>query len=273
MDTAYGPTFVRVNGPAAAPPVVLLPGIGATSLMWAWTAGALATEYATFAVDNVYDYGRSHHTRPVRSADDFAAWLDSLLSALDLRSPVRLIGASYGGWIAAEYALRFPRRVERLALLAPAATVLPLAGGFIWRGILCAFPARYFMRNMMTWLAEDLARRDDAGRQIVDEMVEDGFVAARCFAARRLVPPAVLTDDQWKSLLPATLFLAGENEKLYPAAAAVERLRRVAPGVQAEIVKGAGHELFITQADQVNSRLLRFLRADGGATTQRTINA
>lgn len=34
VKTGYGQTMVRINGPAAATPLVLLPGAGATSLMW-----------------------------------------------------------------------------------------------------------------------------------------------------------------------------------------------------------------------------------------------
>ena len=55
------------------------------------------------------------------------------------------------------------------------------------------------------------------------------------------------------------IVLVGENEKLYPAKNAVERLNIVAPQIQTEIIPGAGHDLTIVQAGLVNSRVLDFL--------------
>jgi pimeloyl-ACP methyl ester carboxylesterase len=57
----------------------------------------------------------------------------------------------------------------------------------------------------------------------------------------------------------SALFLAGENEKLYSARRAVERLSRVAPRVQTEIVPRAGHDLIAVKAEMVNRKVLEFL--------------
>ena len=58
-------------------------------------------------------------------------------------------------------------------------------------------------------------------------------------------------DRQWT--------LVGENEKLYSAAEAVERLNRVAPQVRTEIIPGAGHDLTFVQTELVNRRIVEFL--------------
>jgi pimeloyl-ACP methyl ester carboxylesterase len=54
--TSFGPTFVRVNGPEAAPPVVLLHGAASNSLMWAPNIEALSAGHRTFAVDQISDF-------------------------------------------------------------------------------------------------------------------------------------------------------------------------------------------------------------------------
>jgi pimeloyl-ACP methyl ester carboxylesterase len=50
-----------------------------------------------------------------------------------------------------------------------------------------------------------------------------------------------------------------ENEKLYPAKQAVERLNTIAPQIRTEIIPGAGHDLTLVQAALVNKTVLDFL--------------
>ena len=54
-------------------------------------------------------------------------------------------------------------------------------------------------------------------------------------------------------------FLVGENEKIYSGPAAVRRLKRVAPQVQAEIIPGAGHDLMMVHPELVTRKVLQFL--------------
>src|SRR5947208_1980903 len=66
VPTTYGPTFVRISGPTGAPPLVLIPGGASSSLMWAPNIRDLSSEYRTFAVDQIGDFGRSICTKPAR---------------------------------------------------------------------------------------------------------------------------------------------------------------------------------------------------------------
>src|ERR1022692_4380368 len=74
--------------------------------------------------------------------------------------------------------------------------------------------------------------------------------------------PPVLTDTEWRSLRPATLFLAGEDEVIYSAEKAVRRLKRVAPQVTAQIIPGAGHDMTCAQTATITERILRFLKEE-----------
>ena len=89
--------------------------------------------------------------------------------------------------------------------------------------------------------------------------MDAAFLGVACYKPRRMVPPSVLTDDQLRSITVPVLYLVGENEKIYSPARAIERLGRVAPQVQAEVISGAGHDLSLVQADVVNRRVLEFL--------------
>jgi len=84
---------------------------------------------------------------------------------------------------------------------------------------------------------------------------------------RKVALPPVLTDDEWRSLRPPALFLVGEHEVIYSAEKAVRRLNRVAPGVTAEIVPGAGHDLTFVQAAWVNRRILELMKQEQPALT------
>ena len=73
VETSWGRTFMRLSGPAGAPPLVLLPGGGTHSLMWMPNIAALSGPYRTYALDSILDVGRSANTRPVKTVDDLAA--------------------------------------------------------------------------------------------------------------------------------------------------------------------------------------------------------
>jgi pimeloyl-ACP methyl ester carboxylesterase len=260
VDTSYGQTFIRISGPVGAPPLVLLHGGSGNSLQWIPNIKALSGFFKTYAVDNIYDYGRSVYTRPVKNPDDFVNWLDELFSTLELGDNINLMGLSYGGWLTSLYALRFPYRLNKIVLLAPAFTVLPVRLEWIIRAIVGSLPYRRFARSFMRWLAEDLVHKDEAGRITAEEMADDAYMALRCFKPKRMVYPTALKDAEWQSLKVPTLYLVGENEKLYSAQKAIQRLTKVAPHIKAEIIPNAGHDLTIVQAETVNRKVLEFLK-------------
>jgi len=261
VETSFGQTFVRIGGPSDAPPLVLLPSAGATSLLWMPNIEALSEHYKVYAVDNIYDFGRSVYTRAFKSPDDLVNWLDELFGALDLGDPIHLMGLSYGGWLTSQYALHFPNRLGKMVLLAPAATLFPLPGEWAWRAILAIIPHRYFLKRMTYWLFEDLVQKDEASRMLAEDMVDDAFMGLRCFKFKMPVHPTVLEDKELQSIAVPTFFLVGENEKIYSAQKAVQRLNDVAPQIETEVIPHAGHDLTIVQAERVNRKVLEFLKS------------
>ena len=261
VPTSYGRTFVRISGPEGAPPLVLLPGGGSSLLNWAPNVAALSAHHRVYAIDRLGDIGRSVYLRPLKTSADVVRNLDELLSALELGSEVRLMGLSFGGWEAAEYALVHPERLSRVVLIAPAATLFNLPPGFAWRGLLVLLPGRGFMEGMMRWSLPHLgAATGPAGRERFDSLVDDAYLGTRSFDLRQGAIPRVLTDEQLASIRPATLFMVGEDERLYDARAAVGRLARVAPHVRTALIRGAGHDLTLVKREQVEEVVLDFLR-------------
>lgn len=260
VTTSYGSTFVRISGPAGAPPLVLLHGIGGNSMQWLPNVEALSGSFRVYAVDTINDYGKSAYAGNIETSDDYVNWLDGLFNALHLGNKINLVGLSYGGWLTSQYTLRFPDRLGKIVLLAPAGTVLPLKCGWIIRAVLCAAPHRYFTRSFMSWLLEDLSGKDEAGRKMVEDWADDSFMAMRCFKPKRLVNPTVLTDKELRNIKVPALYLVGEHEKICSAQEAIARLHRVAPQIRAEVIPGAGHDLTVVQVRLVNKKVLEFLK-------------
>jgi pimeloyl-ACP methyl ester carboxylesterase len=262
VETSQGETFVRISGPGDAPPLVLLASGGATSLFWIPNVETLSEHFRVYAIDNIYDFGLSVHTRAFRSSDDLMDWLDELFDALGLGNDINLMGLSYGGWLTSLYALHSPERLRRIVLIAPAATIFDLPGEWAWRGILSAIPSKYIMKRVMVnWLFEDLIKNgEEADQVLVDEYITDAMMALRCFKFKMPIPPTVLTDDELRSIEVPALFLVGENEKIYPSQQALDRLHAVAPRIHAEIIPGAGHDLTIIQAELVNGKVVDFIK-------------
>lgn len=257
INTSYGQTFVRISGASDALPLVLLPGMGSNSLMWQPNIENLSKEYKVYAVDNVYDYGRSVYTQEMKCTDDFVEWLEELFDGLKLGNNINLMGLSYGGWLTSQYVLQFPERLNKIVLLAPAATILPIRTGFIIRAICTLLPFQYFTKSFIYWILEDLAKKK---KETVENESNMAFLASRCFKPKRLPDPTVLEDNELKRINVPALYLVGENEKIYSAKKATQRLNEVAPQIKTEIIPNAGHDLNASQADIVNEKVLEFLK-------------
>jgi pimeloyl-ACP methyl ester carboxylesterase len=256
VPTTFGATFVRVSGPPSTPVIVLLHGAGTTSLMWSPNIEALSREHRTIAVDQVGEFGKSGCAKRVESLRDLIAWLDELIVALAARERVSLVGMSYGGALAAQYALHFPERLEKVVLLAPGATVLRPPAEFWLRLIALAVRRKGGLRAFFRWIFADMARLDP---QWIESTIEELSLNMQNIQRHKVPMPPVLTDVEWGGLRTPALFLAGEHEVIYSAEKAVRQLKRVAPQVTAEIIPGAGHDLTFVQTAMVNERVLGYL--------------
>jgi pimeloyl-ACP methyl ester carboxylesterase len=260
VSTSHGQTFVRIGGPDGGQPLVLLPGMGTTSLLWTPVIEAFSTRYRTYAPDSIADVGRSICSRPIANSGGLVCWLDELFTALDLGDKINLLGMSYGGWLTALYALRFPSRLRKIVLVAPGATVLRTGLEFQIRGALVLTRRRYFTRKFVHWLFADLARKNPSR---IETSVDRMLLTFRCLQPRHVIAPTVFKDHELQSLRMPALFLVGEHEKIYSPAKAVRRLNRVAPRIRAEVIRGAGHDLIMAQPEMAEKTILEFLDERG----------
>jgi len=260
VTTSFGNTFMRISGPLNAPPLLLLPGGGSNSVIWNANIEALSKEYRTYALDNIYDYGRSVYMRKIETGKDFADWLDELADSLNLADDINLMGYSYGGWVASQYAIQHPERIAKLVLIAPASTILPIPSEYIVQMLQSIIPVRYFKSRIMYWAWADLANMGEWGIALVEARIDYFQLALKSFKFKQSVNPIALTDEEIKGIRYPLLHMVGENETAYNAKDAVSRLKNLNSEIRTVIFDETGHDLMFTHTDTLNHILLQFLQ-------------
>ncbi|MDY6997731.1 MAG: alpha/beta fold hydrolase [Actinomycetota bacterium] len=252
VGTGFGDVRVyRFDGPGPATPVVLLPGRNASTPMWRANLPGLVARRTVYAVDLLGEAGMSVQTRPIDDARDQAQWLEDALAGLDLRR-VHLLGASIGGWAAANFAARFPGRVASLTLLDPVMTFGTIPARTLVASALMALPTpKSFRRWFLSWVSGGVMA-DDAVPEIalIDAATTD-FVL-------RLPPPTPITDDQLRGLtMPVLAFLGGRSVML-DADSAARRARTLLPHCVIEVVADASHAISGECAERIEQVATEF---------------
>jgi len=100
----------------SGPPIVLMHGITASSVVWEHVGPRLARNHTVLAPD-LLGHGQSAKPRGDYSMGAFASGIRDLVLSLGL-GPATVVGHSLGGGVAMQFVYQFPERVERLALVA-----------------------------------------------------------------------------------------------------------------------------------------------------------
>ena len=109
-------SLVHYRDEGSGPPLLLLHGIFSSLHTFDGWSAALRGDFRLIRMD-LPGFGLSDTNADHRyDVAKYVQWLDQFLDRLGLET-VSLAGSSLGGWVAWEYALRFPRRVDKLILI------------------------------------------------------------------------------------------------------------------------------------------------------------
>jgi len=250
IQTRNGETCVFTCGPPQAAPLVLLHGGNVNSAMWLRSLPTWSKHFRVHAVDVIGDPGFSAPTRPPCRTDEHALWLEEVFSSLKMER-AHIVGASFGGWIALDFATRRPGAVDRLVLLAPAGVVRVSTAATIQIATLMLMGAWGRDRALLRLFGlVDTSLTED----------QQSFLAfcgvVQRNALSRLEVPAPIADEQLGRLSARTLAVLGGRDIPFSSDAAGRRLRELCPTATVQTIPDAGHAL-VDPTDLVQEFLSR----------------
>ena len=263
IPTRFGMTHVVTSGPKDAPPLVLLHGSSMTLTMWSPNIADFSKDYRVYAIDVMGQPGKSipDPDGPIGDTGDFMAWLHETLNGLNL-GRISLVGMSYGGWLALNFAMTAPERVRKLALLSPAASFQPFTRQFMPRVMLTTFlPTRFTADSLMGWMGIKETPGDPLPQQLLD-LFYLGMKHFRFPLETARIMPGVFSDEELRALRVPALLLIGEHEVIYDAVKALARARALIPDFEGDLVPGGNHDMCGSHYKIVDARVLDFLNGN-----------
>ena len=238
---------------AARPPLLLLNGIGAsTALLEPLLERPELDRVIAFDLPGI---GASDPPSRMRRMRQFAALVAELLDALDIPR-AHVLGVSWGGALAQQFAFQYPNRCARLVLAATSPGALPPSPRVMLR---MSTPrrytdARFFERVAGSIYGGDLRYDARAVAAVAQRMVAPTL---RGYASQLYALAG------WSSLLwlhrlrQPTLVMAGRDDPLVPLLNARILARRI-PDARLEIFD-CGHLFMLSRIQGVVRSLARFL--------------
>ena len=239
-------------------PLVLATGLGGTADMWAPFMGWFPTRrIIRFDAPGTGQSSTPAYPVPVAAlAELTAAVLDAT------KTPCAdVIGFSYGGAVAQQFAYEYPQRVRRLVLAATSCGVGSVLGSFAATSALLT-PLRYYSATYF---------ERTAGHLFGGETARNAAARHLMLVTRQRHPPSpygyamqLLGAFGWSSwhflhLIPhETLVISGDDDPLIPVVNA-EMLARRIPRARLEIVKGAGHLFLWDDVENQAERIAQFI--------------
>ena len=260
IETSFGRTHVLAAGDPSKPPLVAMHGIQIASTSWLPLLPTLAAAHRVTMIDAIGQVSKSIATKPITGAADVVAWLDETLRALGI-DRAAMVGLSMGSWMATQYALAFPDRVDRLALIAPAGLVSGLRLRFLLRVYRLAFrPSESHLESFFDTVVTPAGRgrlRQDPWRLIMQQCAV-GMMGFK-FAFIRAVRPTRCDLRRLSSARIPVLVIIGRDESVHDGPKMAARFRQRLPEARIEIVDDANHIIPVDQPQIVEKLLADFL--------------
>ena len=252
VNTRYGETHLIVSGSEDNPPLVLLPGLAVTAMMWLPNIAALSRQYQCFALDVIGDHGKSqlrNSRRYPRLGKDYSEWLRQVYDGLGLAEAF-LMGASNGGYAALNHALYAPEQVKKLVLLAPSGLELSLKKILPKIFYYLLFPTDDNREALVKWFLGDESRSREAFYQQLWLGMQG--------LPKVPIPIMMPANRLQKIKMPVTLIL-GENDPTISAKKGIQRVRKNIPQAKTVVIPGVGHVLNYEAGEQVEQLVIEFL--------------
>lgn len=227
LSTRYGCTHALACGSEEAPPLVLLHGAMASSAHALLEVETLADHFRVIALDIIGQSPMSAQVRPDVNGPAYGEWLLDCLDALHLPA-ARLLGVSWGGFVALRAAACAPKQISRLSLVVPAG----LAQGGGWEGL------RKFALPLMLYRAKPTPARLQNLLQHLFTTQDADWTAYMGDALQaykfNFRAPRLLRDGELAALTAPVQVFGAEQDVSFPGRALIARARVVFPNLTAD---------------------------------------
>ena len=236
------------------PALLLLHGLGCDHTTWSPVIERLSRRFTVIAPD-LLGHGASDKPRADYTLGGYANGMRDLLALLGI-DRVTVVGHSFGGGIAMQFAYQFPQYTERLMLVAPGGFgrgVTPLLRSLTLpgSGSVLAVAASPPILAAVRFLGERAhAARLPGSADVLgalsvlagknDAAERDAFLHVLRAVVDWRGQVVTMTDRAYLALNMPTCVMWGSKDSVLPVGQ-VEAARRVIPGVRIEVVPGAGH--------------------------------
>ena len=240
----------RGSGPA----VLLLHGLACDHTTWDPVIDSLARTHTVIAPD-LLGHGASDKPRADYSVGGYANGMRDLLTVLGIDTAT-VVGHSFGGGVAMQFAYQYPERTERLVLVgsgglgpevSPAIRAITTPGFQQAMGVLTLPGLRHATTTAMRLLAGSGVRQLRDLDEVAD--IYDSFADPRTRAAIRHVVRAVvdwrgqivtMADRAYLTEAMPMCVVWGADDQVVPVDHAANA-RALAPTARIEVIPNAGH--------------------------------
>jgi 2-hydroxy-6-oxonona-2,4-dienedioate hydrolase len=248
-------------GTGAGKVLILLHGIGASAERWLQVAPALSKHYRTIIPD-IVGFGYSDKPTVEYTMDFFVEFLQGFLNELRIVK-CSILGSSFGGHLATEYAIRFSNKVEKLVLAAPAGimkTSTPVLDQYIMAALYPTYENAFKAFS-------DMAYNSDA---VTEETIMDFVNRMRLPNAKYAFMSTLLgmryaqkLQGRLGKIISPTLLVWGDNDRMIPPqyASAYEEI----PDKRLVIMKECGHTPYVEKPQAFNRIVLKFLTGEASS--------
>ncbi len=233
IDTSYGKTYLLTAGDKRNPVLMLFHGSCSSSIMWLGDMGSLCKDFFVVSVDVVGEAGSSDENRLNPKTDDHAKWIDEIVTSLNV-TKVNLMGNSFGAWLSLKYAVSFPRKVDKIILIAPSGIVnvnLSFVMKSIWYIMLGDLGTQKM--NKLIFGTDDIPKDVLTFQELIMKNFKPMIGGLPVFS-----------DDELKKLRNPILFICGENDVTLSVKKASVRLSNLCENTEINILEGFPHAIY-----------------------------